>query len=239
MDNAICIERTRIIGTDTVVFSAWEPSRGTISPNAFSHSSISTLGGDSFWGQIGSRHLPIQLSTLPATSPERSAAVRAYHAGEYQRAYALIRAEYPDIPADSREDMGEIIATIPRRTPPVPPVRIGDDIPGYHSSTVRPVVRVESWAPYGIRMEPIDLDSIYLGTVDDSGKETRVYPDWSVNPEWVVISPGARAMHHVRAVVTGRTVSRWGAARWIRGRLDIAKCDGEQTVSLACWFLVD
>jgi len=114
MDNAIRIDRTRIIGTDTVVFSAWEPSRGTMSPNAWSHSIISTLGGDSFLGQVGSRHLPIQLSTLPAMSAERSAAVRAYHAAEYQRAYSLIRDKYPDIPPDAREDMGSIIATIRR-----------------------------------------------------------------------------------------------------------------------------
>jgi hypothetical protein len=119
------------------------------------------------------------------------------------------------------------------------PVRIGDDLPGYHSSIVRPVVRVETWAPHGIGMEPIDLESIYLGSVDDNGKETRIYPDWSVTPEWVVISPGALATHYVRAVVTGRTVVRWGGARWIRGRIDIAKCDGEPTVSLPCWFLVD
>ena len=112
------------------------------------------------------------------------------------------------------------------------PVRIGDVIPGYSSSTVRPVVRVDSWAPYGIGMVPIDLESIYLGTVDDNGKETRIYPKWSVAPEWVVISPGARAVHHVRAVITGRTVVRWGAARWVRGRMDISKCDGEPTVSL-------
>ena len=120
-----------------------------------------------------------------------------------------------------------------------PPVRIGDDLPGYRSSTVRPVVRVETWASYGIRMEPIDLASIYIGTADDNGTEARVYPDWSVAPEWRVISPGARAVHYVRAVVTGRTVSRWGAARWIRGRLDIAKCDGEPTSNLPCWYLVD
>ena len=119
------------------------------------------------------------------------------------------------------------------------PVRIGDDIPGYHSSVVRPVVRVETWAPYGIRMEPIDLESIYIGSVDDNGKETRIYPEWSVTPEWVVTSPGARAIHHVHAVVTGRTVVRWGAARWVRGRLDIAMIDGEPTLSLPCWYLVD
>jgi hypothetical protein len=115
MDNTIRIERTRIIGTDTVVFSAWEPSKCTLAPNAWSHSSISALGGDASWGMVGSRHLPIHLATLPAMSAERSAAVHAYRAREYQRAYALIRAEHTDIPADSTEDMGEIIATIPRR----------------------------------------------------------------------------------------------------------------------------
>jgi hypothetical protein len=119
------------------------------------------------------------------------------------------------------------------------PVRIGDNIPGYSSSVVRPVVRVEGWAPCGIRMEPIDLDSIYLATTTDSGNECRIYPDWSVTPEWRVISPGARAVHHVRAVVTGRTVVRWGAARWIRGRLDVATVDGAPTARLPCWLLAD
>lgn len=118
------------------------------------------------------------------------------------------------------------------------PVRIGDDIPGYSSSVVCPVVRVESWAPYGIQMVPIDLESVYLATTMDNGQEYRIYPDWSVQPGWVVTSPGARAVHHVRAVVTGSTVVRWGASRWVRGRMDIAKCDGEPTVSMACWFLV-
>jgi hypothetical protein len=88
-------------------------------------------------------------------------------------------------------------------------------------------------------MEPIDLDAIYIGTVDDNGKETRIYPQWSVTPEWMITSPGARQVHHVCAVVTGRTVVRWGAARWIRGRLDIANVDGAPTVSLPCWLLVD
>jgi len=56
---------------------------------------------------VGSRPLPPELDALPAYSDERYRAVSAWHAAQYDEAYAAIVAEYPEA-ADGERSMGEI-----------------------------------------------------------------------------------------------------------------------------------
>ncbi len=99
---------------------------------------------------------------------------------------------------------------------------IGGAVPGY-CRIVRPVVRVESWGPIGVGLQPIDpRDAAAAG--------------WSATPEYTLTTPNAGARLAVRAVVTGRTVSRWGGEGWIRGRLELCG-DGEPSRFLPCLFL--
>lgn len=51
------IERTRIIGTDLVIYSAWEPS-WTAGVTRYQHHTISSLGRDEGqYGRIGTREI--------------------------------------------------------------------------------------------------------------------------------------------------------------------------------------
>lgn len=93
------VMRNRIIGTDTVVWSAWEPYDG--------HSALTWIDGEKV-GRIGTRRLPADLDALPAYSDERIRAVRAWHEAQYQDAYAAIIATVPWL-TGYKTDMGEIV----------------------------------------------------------------------------------------------------------------------------------
>jgi hypothetical protein len=98
---------TDIIGTGIRVYSAWEPSK----IGSGGHSTITWCADSKGWfGRIGTGPLPRDLDALPARSAERSAAVRAWHAAEYDRAYAAILARHPEA-GSGRRDMGQIEVT--------------------------------------------------------------------------------------------------------------------------------
>ena len=102
---------------------------------------------------------------------------------------------------------------------------IGEIVPGYMSRIVRPVVRVESWGPCGVAIQPIDpRDAAAAG--------------WSAAPEYRVETPATRARLAVRVDITGRTVARWGGCGWIRARLELCG-DGEPSRFLPCWILAE
>ena len=77
------IHKIRIIGTSTVVYSAWEPS-SVMGP----HSTITTFDG-SWFGRVGTR---------------------TFREDEFQQAYGAILSEYPGLAlVPHKKDMGEIV----------------------------------------------------------------------------------------------------------------------------------
>lgn len=103
----IIIKRTRIMTTNFLVYSAWEPS-----PNR-NHSTIQSNGSDRWFGRIGTAELPPALAKLRPFSDERLEEVRRFYADEYARAYRAILAEYPHL-KDASQEMGEIVEYAPR-----------------------------------------------------------------------------------------------------------------------------
>lgn len=97
--NGIVVTRTRIIGTDTVVYAAWEQMAGHSTMRFFEDVSA-------YMGRIGTRQLPVELYTLPAYSDERYERVTEWQTNEYARAYAAIEEAYPHT-TGSRRSMGE------------------------------------------------------------------------------------------------------------------------------------
>ena len=110
MTTSQMVHRTPILCSTTVVFSVWE--RGTL---CTTHSSI-TSDEQGWLGRLGTRRLPAELEALPA-GDERSTRVRAFHAEQYEAAYAAIVAEYgekePAVLA-GRRSMGEIEIQVAR-----------------------------------------------------------------------------------------------------------------------------
>lgn len=97
----IKVQRSRIIGTTSVVLSAWEPSSYT-GP----HGTVTTIDGQCY-GRIGTLRPSHELQALPAGSEERSRKVRAHYDAEYQRAYAAIIAVHAEA-KHGEPDMGQI-----------------------------------------------------------------------------------------------------------------------------------
>lgn len=96
------IKKTKIIGTNITVFSAWEDC-----PSIFyGHSTITHEDGQ-WWGRIGTAMLPDALEKLPAFSNERIDKVSNWHEEEYQRAYSLILESFPEAQG-GKKFMGEI-----------------------------------------------------------------------------------------------------------------------------------
>lgn len=79
----IKVTGTRISGTNTTVYEAYEPS--SVAGN---HSTITMIDGEWF-GKIATRRLPADINAIPV-GPERSAAVHAFHETRYAEAYAAI-----------------------------------------------------------------------------------------------------------------------------------------------------
>lgn len=103
----IHIQKTPILGTSTVVLSAWEPSK-----LMGEHSTIQfdLAEGAHVWGRIGTNPDAKLYAHLPAMSEERSNACREAYTLVYHRAYAAILAEYPEA-MNGDFDMGEIRIT--------------------------------------------------------------------------------------------------------------------------------
>lgn len=99
------IQKTRIIGMNLDVYSAWEPTED------HAHSTITTFEDYGPWyGRVATRRLTPELDALPAMSRERSEAVGRWHEAQYEEAYALILAAFPEA-ANGRRSSGHIDCT--------------------------------------------------------------------------------------------------------------------------------
>jgi len=102
------VRRYRILGTQTVVYDAWEPDEriARTGVEIFGHSMLTHHAGR-WWGQIGTGPLPASVDALPTRSDERSHAYRVWAVAEHARAYALIMQAFPEA-ATGRRHAGEI-----------------------------------------------------------------------------------------------------------------------------------
>ena len=97
------IDKYSIIGTNVIVYQAWEPS-GVFG----AHSTITTIDGK-WYGRIGTRWLPPYLENMLAGSLERIQTVSKWLKDQYEEAYKLILQVYPEASSGMRT-MGEIEA---------------------------------------------------------------------------------------------------------------------------------
>lgn len=95
------VQKYNIIGTNLVVYNAWEPSSVM-----GKHSSITFIEGKCY-GQIGHRFMSPEIEALPAGSKERIEAVQKAYDEQYQEAYRLIVEAFPEAASGSRS-MGDI-----------------------------------------------------------------------------------------------------------------------------------
>lgn len=102
--NNVIVNRFQVIGTNYIVYQAWEPCPSIMN----AHSSI-THFGDALYGKITSRPLPEHFKAMMPGSNERSKAVREWYQSLYAESIAAILAKYPHLDgADIRIDDGEI-----------------------------------------------------------------------------------------------------------------------------------
>jgi len=97
------IDKYKILGTNVTKFAAWEQT--SFNHNFYGHSTITHIDGICH-GKIGTRDLDKETNKLPV-GPIRTAAVHKHHNDQYEEAYALIIAQYPEA-ANGKRDMGEI-----------------------------------------------------------------------------------------------------------------------------------
>ncbi len=95
------VHKYNIIGTNLIVYNAWEPSSIT-----GKHSTITFIDSKCY-GQIGTRRMPPEIDVLPAGSEERIKAVRRNYEEQYQEAYRIIIEAFPEASAGTR-DMSDI-----------------------------------------------------------------------------------------------------------------------------------
>jgi len=112
------VRRYRILGTQTVVYDAWEPDVRTArtGDGFFGHAMLTHHAGR-WWGQIGTGPLPASVDALPARSEARGLAYRAWEAAEHERAYVLIVQAFREAASGRRHD-GEITRRV--ALPPSP-----------------------------------------------------------------------------------------------------------------------
>jgi len=103
--NGLTIEAHDIIGTDLMIYSAWEPSCW-LPEGGHAHSSLQHIDGV-LMGRVGMRRLPAALEALPAFSDARLTAVQAWEGEQEHEAYAAIVAAFPEA-AFGRRSSGEI-----------------------------------------------------------------------------------------------------------------------------------
>jgi hypothetical protein len=102
------VKATRIIGTDTIVYSAWESSTPT-----GAHATITRID-DEWFGKIGTRRPPAEVTDMPAMSDERYAAARAHYAAEQVRAITTILDHEPRLNVTGYIDGCEITEEVAR-----------------------------------------------------------------------------------------------------------------------------
>jgi len=95
------VHKYNIIGTNLVVYNAWEPSSVM-----GKHSSITFIDSKCY-GQIGHRHMPPEIDALPAGSQQRIDEVHKNYEEQYQEAYRIIIEAFPEAAAGN-QDMGDI-----------------------------------------------------------------------------------------------------------------------------------
>jgi hypothetical protein len=96
------IQKTQIIGTETTVYTAWEPSTP-----CGRHGTITTIDGE-WYGRIGTDPDPEMFEHLPVGSDARIAAVKRAYALRYEAAYLAIIAKYPELIQKGTMSNGEI-----------------------------------------------------------------------------------------------------------------------------------
>lgn len=96
----IIVKRFRIIGTNLIIYEAWEPSE-----LMGRHSTVTFIGGK-VWGRIGTDPDQSLFEHLPV-GDDRSEAVRKAYQQRYQVAYDAIVEAFPEADAGKRS-MGEI-----------------------------------------------------------------------------------------------------------------------------------
>jgi hypothetical protein len=100
--NSIVIQKTRIIGTKIVAYSAWTPSSYT-----GRHQTVTSIDGVCH-GKVGTERIPAEIDALPVYTQERADAVLAWYAAQREIAYAAILAAHPEAAAGQRDGMGQI-----------------------------------------------------------------------------------------------------------------------------------
>ena len=113
------VTATHILTTPFIVYAAWEPLAG--------HSA--SMFDGAWYGELTARPLPPEIDALPYGSPERHAAVTAWHEDRYQESYAAILAAYPHL-RRKRTTVNYCAGTITQTCPSVKAAqRAGDPIP--------------------------------------------------------------------------------------------------------------
>ncbi len=110
----IVIRQTRIIGTDRVIFSAWEPTALMARVGA-GHSTITHDGERGWLGRIGTSALPAEIDPIPVGPARSFAGRRGSNEHEHRRAYRALIGAHPELNdcRDARFDMGEIEVRAP------------------------------------------------------------------------------------------------------------------------------
>ena len=104
MSDHIEVTRTRISGTDTVVYAAYEPSE-YLSRHGIFHTFFHTFAGECH-GRIGPDPDPALYEHLEV-GPKRFEAVEAAYEARSLVAYAAIRRAFPE--AEGRHIHGEVV----------------------------------------------------------------------------------------------------------------------------------
>lgn len=107
----VLVRATQIIGTDEVRFSAWEPT-GKLGENT--HGSITSLGGDSWYGRVGTAAPGAWLEQLEPGSDQRVLAVAEHYRYDKARAVVAILVAFPGLVGHGRidEGSGEVACTV-------------------------------------------------------------------------------------------------------------------------------
>jgi len=95
------VARFSVIGTKMIVYEVWEPSS-----LMGRHSTVRTINGE-WYGRLGTKSLPYEIDQLPAGSNERLLAVGRWLDQQYEEAYRIILAAYPEA-FTGRRSMGTI-----------------------------------------------------------------------------------------------------------------------------------
>lgn len=106
-DEDYLIQMTKVIGTHTVVFTAWRPDPLQEDEGGrFHRCGTICYEEERWWGRIGTGPDNSKFAGMPV-GDERTRAVQAAYNVEYQLAYQLILSVHPEV-RSGKHDMGEI-----------------------------------------------------------------------------------------------------------------------------------